>query len=362
MALGDRGDEEDSIQNLEKACELLEECEAARYAAVARFRLGHRLFSSRRYADSLGQLAQASIHAEAVGSAAFLLSEARRSPLLVEYASSKPATKRFYSRLMRELRDQPLPSADVGDIGKPVSELASIEVWALGNSRVLLNEREITTSQWQTSKSKEMFFYLLLKPGWQHREAIVVDLWPEVSDEQGKRMFHITLHRLRQALYPGCVIQEGGMYRLNPLALYKSDVGEFQQLVASSRKNTELLERAIELYRGEFLPDCYSEWGEELRRELEAAHLNALREVAELHSGQGAWGKALLYWERLAAESPYEEHPNLQIVSCMLNLNRRGDATRHLQKYLDLLRSEAMAPSSVVMQQYESLARGAPAA
>jgi two-component SAPR family response regulator len=177
--------------------------------------------------------------------------------LLIEYASSRQPTKAFYTRLLREMREERLEPAEVQEEPAQPSRLATVEAYAFGAPRVLLNDNEISASEWQTAKSREMFFYLLLKPGWQHREAIVVDLWPEATAERGNRMFHITLHRLRQALYPGCVVQQGGMYRLNPLGRYSADVVDFQALVEKGSrsdpldgKDTASLERALELYQG----------------------------------------------------------------------------------------------------------------
>jgi DNA-binding SARP family transcriptional activator len=83
--------------------------------------------------------------------------------------------------------------------------------------------------------------------------------------------------------------------------------------------------------------------------------------LASHHTRQGAPEKAVYYWERLAGETPYDDHANLQLVST-LTLQRHIEAERHFQKYMDLLRAEGLEPSPNVTGKYHALVQGVPAA
>src|SRR5260370_32652401 len=115
---------------------------------------------------------------------------------------------------------------------------------------------------------------LLAVPGREHsREQLAGLLWPEADSAKGRASLRRTLSVTAAAMHAGLTISRAAVTL--ELAAVQVDVREFEGLIA--RADGESLERAVQLYRDDFLsgfvlrgcPD-FEEWqasgGEELRR------------------------------------------------------------------------------------------------
>jgi DNA-binding SARP family transcriptional activator len=140
-----------------------------------------------------------------------------------------------------------------------------------------------------------------------HREAIQCLLWPDTEAEAAARNLHVAISSLRQALAPAAeaaggplLVREGDAYRLALGPGTEVDLTAFEEESAAGRRARSAgdaagagrrFRRALELYRGELLPeDGAADWLLEPRERCRAAAVEAAQTLAELtlEAGDGA--------------------------------------------------------------------------
>jgi DNA-binding SARP family transcriptional activator len=242
-------------------------------------------------------------------------------------------------------------------VGPCVAAKPDIEARALGESLVFVNSHPISEAEWRSSRAKEVFFYILGCGAGQTKEQITAALWPDLSPAKGTSNFHINLYRARRATFPGIFTLEQGQYKLNPDLDIWFDVAEFEGLLSraqnlplGSRARMVNLERAIELYRGPFMEEFYSEWIEIRRRELEDEYLKALSLLAGFYSRKGKQDRAIALLEKSIAIDPYQDEVYCQIMELNLAVGDRASALRIYKRYLDTVASEMVVAPSPRMQ------------
>jgi DNA-binding SARP family transcriptional activator len=285
--------------------------------ARAYFHLAHASFLLKSYPEAKRSLAEASRLAEQLGYEGFLSVEGRNAGLLLQYAASEEAGSGRYARVLEKVR-----ALDAGRLQAPVEVIGErgaharpeIAAYAFGEARVLVNDRRIRDAEWRSGRAKELFFYLLCSDMAKTKEQIAVALWPDLSPAKSTSNFHINLYRARHALFPGVVALEEGRYRISDRPGVWFDVAEFLAVAdrveeAARRPGVTIavLEEAASLCAGPFLPGIYSEWAEEMRRELETRHLKVLHALATSYIESGDFSKALALFEKIAAVDPYYE-------------------------------------------------------
>jgi len=240
-----------------------------------------------------------------------------------------------------------------------------VRAFAFGRGGVLVGERQVSDLEWRSEKSKEMFFFLLMKGEPEGKEEIFTALWPDLPESKCNSNFHSSLYRLRRALFHECVIREAsGTYALNPRGSFTSDVQDFRRTMAESEATREdevraaKLEQAVALYRGGFLSSTYSEWAEPIRRELEDQFVEALNELAAGKLAAGAFEEALVLFKTLEGIDPYSDAAAFGIMRCHLGLNDTAAGARHYRRYRQLLRDELdEEPSERLVALYRDVAR-----
>ena len=107
-----------------------------------------------------------------------------------------------------------------------------------------------------------------------------------------------------------------GAYQLNPDLSYSIDCEEFERCVVDAenakrdKDNASLranLERARELYRGEFMSGVYEDWAEERRTYYEEQHMRVLAAAARLDFSEKKWTGALKIANEILSSDPYRE-------------------------------------------------------
>src|SRR5690606_13186316 len=129
-------------------------------------------------------------------------------------------------------------------------------------------------SAWRRQKAKKLFKLLLLAPQRQlHKEQVLEFLWPDKPPQAGSNNLHRTLFVLRRVLEPDLATGSDSYYisfkddvlSLNPEAIAWVDAEEFERLirVAGQQHDLKCYDAALQLYKGEFLPeDLYEDWAE----------------------------------------------------------------------------------------------------
>jgi predicted ATPase/DNA-binding SARP family transcriptional activator len=237
------------------------------------------------------------------------------------------------SRASQPLADPP-PVALAPSARPPRPALA---VKALGPLEVSVGGRLLDAADWGWAKPRELFLILLSSPP-KTKEQLGAMLWPDLGDEQLRNALHTALRDLRRALGDREWVLFGrGRYKFNAALCHYYDVSEFESALAAAQRAGPAalahLERALSLYRGEFLEgSVLGEWAEERRRELSNRYRAALMATGAAHVAQGQLRRAAGAYERAIARDLFDEEAHRQLMKCLAQLGERARALRHYEE------------------------------
>lgn len=205
-------------------------------------------------------------------------------------------------------------------------------------------------------KVRSLLAYLILYPRILHRRERLADmLWPDSPPERVRRNLSDLVYRLQKSVEPDWLKIDGNSIAFQPNADLQVDIWEFDNLVAS--QDPDSLQKAVELYEGDLLPEIYDDWvlvERELRR---SQYLSALEVLSAYHEAHGNLQQALLYARRLILTEPLHEPAHQAYLRLLGRLKRFGEALAHYEYLCNLLRtelnSEPMAETRALIQSLE---------
>jgi two-component SAPR family response regulator len=338
------------MESLDKAAALLKESDAKRELATALFHLAGIHFSLKRKKLALEALDEVASLITELGYDHFVHLEAARNPLLVQYAAANKLAGGYFGRLLKTMKGARRPAAPVRLEEEAAAEApaeAGTQAFGFGNLRVEIGGREITDLEWRSEKSKEMFFFFLCNRRPLRKEEIVAALWPDLQDEKTTSAFHSNMYRLRKALYQDCIAKESGRYILDPRGQFVFDVERFQKLVAEADRAPKgspeagaLMEKALDLYKGSFAMDFYSEWAETLRWQLAEQHMSLLTTLAAAYSDAKEYKRSADICQRILELDEYNEAAWYRLMSNYIHSGQIEAAKFCYKRYFQVLTAE----------------------
>jgi len=364
----EQGDIEQAEELLRSAIESLSSSGAKRDLARARFHMARTLFAAGKPEMAVEELKATLELSRELGYDAFMVAEGQRAGKLISWALARGEGGRRLELVAERLRaaTQPLQIGHPPRIRVQPAGPLRIEAYSLGPSRVLVDARTITSSDWAVEKTKELFFYLLMHSQPLRKDQVVDDVWPDVELGKSNSQFHSTMYRLRRALFPQCVTFRDGRYQLTLGKIYWFDAEQFDRLVdkgdlpdLARRERVEAYQRAIDLYKGPFLEEFYSDWVIPYRERLEIRYLQALTRLAKLKAQDGELQQALDLLRIAVGTDPFREEAHYGLVHYSALMGDPAAALRHYRSYFELLRDELRAtPSPAFQTLVDSIARG----
>jgi ATP/maltotriose-dependent transcriptional regulator MalT len=331
-----QGARNEAINDFQHALNLFERGHAKRDAARVRYFLAQAYFNENKIEETQRQLQALAAAGNELGEDQFILSEGAAAKPLMQYAVNRRLGTGYFRKILKKL-GQAETSASRQSVIEPLeSPWPQMEIFALGESRVLRDGKVIEKSAWQTAKTKELFFYLALDRAGGRKEHVTATLWPQLSRSQANDTFHTSKHRIKRALFDDCLILQDGLYLLNPEAPRWLDVEEFERLLRAAdeadeeAESAELRARALDLYRGDLLQDIYSDWCQLYRDALREKYLGAVSQLGEYHTASGDFTRAIeIYQSGLA-----RDHLREEIYRGLMDLYARmGDRTSAIKIY-----------------------------
>jgi predicted ATPase/DNA-binding SARP family transcriptional activator len=200
-----------------------------------------------------------------------------------------------------------------------------VDISLLGGFAVVVDDRAVPAHAWTRRSAAALVKVLALRPGRQlPREQVVDLLWPDLLLEQAAPRLHKAAHYARTAIeVPSAVVLAGDVVALLPDADVVVDVERFDR----AARDPATVDRAIELYRGDLLPeDLYEPWADAERQRLRVCHLDLLRSAGR--------------WADLVAAEPLDEEAHLRLVQQHVDEGRRSQALHQLDAMARLWREE----------------------
>lgn len=362
IVLAEGGEVHTSLRLLSQATHFLEERRAKRELARGRFLFAKALLLAGDRGGAKAELRRALELAGEIGTNQFAVAEGKFAPDLLELGITEGVTG------CRSVLEKVQALKAFGEAGpEAVGEQARagvsrLEIYALGEGRVVRDGHLVSPSEWQAAMVKEVFFYILLY-GPLERDAIGLVFWPDLSTKKMIDSFHTTLYRLRRAVGANAVVVEGGEYRLGDVD-YWFDVEHFENLVGRARllsprdwQTEDLWRRALALYRGDFLPEVQRVWCVPKREALREMYIEALIGIGQCHEARREFGEAVGWYRRALEVDELREDIHRRIMYCYDQAGRGSEALAQYLRCQDVLREElGSEPSQETRRLYERIA------
>jgi len=245
-----------------------------------------------------------------------------------------------------------------------------LTVETLGNFQVKRGSEVIPSNGWRREKSRQLFQLLIT---YRHspldRDQICEHLWPEADLATAQRNFKITLNTLYQVLEPerdsgsdsAFIMRDGTTYTLR---LHTDLWLDSEQLARATREGLKTnsaaqLETAMNLYRGDYLPDSlYETWAAEERERISAMFLEAADKLCELYIQNGKYTEAIELCQRVLAKDNCWERAYRHLMTAYNYVGDRGQLARTYQRCLQTLQDELdVSPSQETQELYKKLVR-----
>lgn len=206
---------------------------------------------------------------------------------------------------------------------------------------------------WPTRKTRHLFAYLAWQRGRPQDEETLTGLFWEQSGDKARHSLHNAVSQVRKVLGASSwLVKKRGGYLLTPEAPLRVDVEDFgaceargRQLAAQGLLSQAVpdLQRADQLYQGDFLEGEYPDWAEPVRLSLKTRHLEVLAWLGRHFYRQGKPEVAQDSFRKMLLGDNCNEEAYLGLMACQLAQQQTSEAiktyhqcTRALQKELDL--------------------------
>ncbi|KAA3664594.1 MAG: hypothetical protein DWQ04_04895, partial [Chloroflexi bacterium] len=265
-----------------------------------------------------------------------------------------------------------------------------------GRFQATLNSKPLPG--FRTTKVQALLIYLAAEPTTPHRrETLMSLLWPRMPERSARQNLRQSLYNLRRSIpdlplqlpgseTPGLIEMETAVpllltnrqtIQLNPQANVQSDVMQFEQLTNAVQTHDHLdifhchdcrqkLEKAIALYKGNFLADIYlddsntfEEWAEIKRQSYRRRVLDALETLTTIAIRQASYVEARAYAEKQLEIDDLRESAYRQLMQVLALNGQRSAALTLYETCRRLLFEElAMAPSTRTTERYQQIQGG----
>lgn len=235
-------------------------------------------------------------------------------------------------------------------------------IHTLGRVQVRVNSKVVTSADWQTQTSRDLFLLILAHPEGLDKEVIGEILWPGSSPAELKMRFKNSIYRLRRATGKDTILFEDDIYRFNRELDYEEDaetfLREFDQANGTSDPDQKIYHyhAALKTHKGTYLPDVEHEWVLPRRQQIQQAYVELLLRLANLELENHQYEAALQSVQRLLNEDPcLEEAYRLGMLIHAAMGNRAGIVRQYEQCSTALLIEFKAQPSQQTRELYTLL-------
>jgi len=229
-----------------------------------------------------------------------------------------------------------------------------------------------------SNKVRALLAYLAVEADRPHsREKLTGLLWPERPDQDASANLRYSLSNLRAAIGDRAPIddQEASLpfllvsrqaIQFNRASDAWVDATAFSELLASPAPSLSDLERAVDLYQGEFLEGffvgdsvAFEEWALLKREQLGRQVRSALHRLAAMHEQRGEYERALPYAWRQVELDPWQEQARRQLMRLLALSGQRAAALAQYEAFRRALAEElGVEPARATTELYEQIRDG----
>jgi LuxR family transcriptional regulator, maltose regulon positive regulatory protein len=248
----------------------------------------------------------------------------------------------------------------------------TLRIQTLGKFRVWLGTNEVHESDWQRGKAKELLeFFVTRRNVLIPKEELFSMLWSGLDEKAASRDFKVALNALNNALEPNrkarstpfFIQRVGSSYGLNPDSGYLLDIDEFESWIQAgleekeSHKVIKCLQRGLELYEGDYLPERrYDDWCLNERERLQVNFLRGAERMAQAYVQAGEYEKTIYWCEKIIEKDKTWEEAYRLLMFAYYHKNNRPQGLKWYKKCCEALEDElGVEPMTPTKQMYDML-------
>ncbi len=226
--------------------------------------------------------------------------------------------------------------------------------------------RPFAPDAWTTRRARDIFCFVASRPRRRTPKDTIVDtFWRDTDLKTVEKNFHPTMSHIRKALNSNQPLKQNflayrdGDYQLNPEFSYRIDVEEFDRLIADGEaarrerdfdRCIESYERAVALYRGEFM------WIDEQRSYYREQYLRMLESLAAVAEKKLDWVRAMDLAQRILRDDPFREDIHCMMMRAQAALGNRVAVKEQYETLRRILQKElGVEPAMQTQKTYRDL-------
>jgi LuxR family maltose regulon positive regulatory protein len=232
--------------------------------------------------------------------------------------------------------------------------------------------RPFAADAWTTRRARDILCFIVSRR--HHRAAkdtIIDTFWTEDNIETVEKNFHPTVSHIRKALNSNqplkqnFIIYRDGDYQLNPEFSYRIDTENFERLMndgETARRDRDYArcidsyEKAVALYRGEFMQGSYEAWVDEQRSYYREQYLRMLESLAGVAEKKQEWARSMDLAQRILHEDPFREDIHCMLMRGQAALGNRVAVKEQYETLRALLQKElGVEPAMQTQKAYREL-------
>jgi DNA-binding SARP family transcriptional activator len=244
-----------------------------------------------------------------------------------------------------------------------------LKIYSFGRFEIVKNGKPVRSSGKAQQKPLAMLKALLCLGGRNVAEIHLAEaLWPEADGDMQHQSLATTLHRLRRLLGGKEMVEfNDGLISLNSRCCWV-DIWAFERLLShaevESRKKelkssffaARYAEKAVKLYKGNFLPQNVDHWSINMRERLKSRFLRGVSFLGRNLEKIGEREKAISFYTQALEIDHLVEEFYQRLMICYHRMDRNADAVlvfrRCLKNFDKVLR---ISPSTQTKALYKNL-------
>ena len=236
------------------------------------------------------------------------------------------------------------------------------EIQMLGG--LVARQGERTVDRFRTRKGAEMLAALALQPnGRLSREELLDRLWPDDEAESSRNRLRVELAALRRQFQMegessfSLIEADRLTIRLIPRA-FRTDTAEFEQgltQAARAEERTEQIRRlvqAVEIYRGDLLPEYDAVWIVAERERFATLHQEALRRLIRRLAQERDFERAIAFARRALQYDAWNEEAHFDLIRLLVAVGQPSAAIRQYEALEQILREHLGAQPTRAAEQF----------
>ncbi|MEA4896205.1 MAG: BTAD domain-containing putative transcriptional regulator [Oscillospiraceae bacterium] len=256
-----------------------------------------------------------------------------------------------------------------------MGEAKKLRVSMLGGCSLACDGKTLDGKNVRSKRIWTLFEYLITYRFRSIPQDELIDLLYQEDKERGPSVgaLKTLIHRARAALTSlgfadgkDMILKCAEGYRWNHELPMELDTERFESLLreaslctGDNEKRLELRRSALELYRGDFLPDAAADiWAMSISTYFHFQYMTAVNEVLGALAERGGFHEIVEIAEKAIVIDPYVESLYFNLILALMNTNRRQAAREQYESMKRLFYGEfGIAPSKELQALYKELVK-----